>query len=1129
MTHRPPASRARRAVVCSLVLAACAAPAVAAERSASPHAGLLRDPDVSATHVAFRYADDLWLVPREGGLATPLASPLGEELNPRFSPDGSTLAFVANYDGDMDLYTVPAAGGVPFRVTHEPGWQVLSDWTPDGRLLYSAGSRHGLGARSELYTVAAGGGMPEPLPVPYGTDGAISPDGRWLAYVPNTTRYYRDWKRYVGGTAADIWLSGLDDHTWHTATDWPGTDAYPMWHGDRLYFLSDAGPAHRLNLWSYDPASGERRQLTRYAEIDVRTPAVGPGPAGGGEIVFTVGSELHLLDLATLEDRIVEVRVPGARPRLRLAPVDVADRIGAFSLAPDGARVAVEARGDVWTLPAEHGTPRNLTRTSGVGERDPAWSPDGRWIAFFSDRSGEYQLHVTPADGSGEERQLTERSSGFLYRPQWSPDSRHVLFQDQAGALWLQEVAGGAARKVATDPWARGPAGASWSPDGRWIAFDLAEPVGADVRSIWLYDVAGGALHRATSALADERLPAFDRAGDHLFYVARRALEPTLSDLEFSFVHEDTQVLAGLPLRRDVESPYRPRSDEAEAEGGEDDGDDDRGGDGGEDDEGGGDADDGGGGSGGAPEVRIDLEGLERRAFRLPVAPGGFAGLAVNDKSQLLYLRTSGGEAGDEPLLQLFDPENEEREEKTVAKGVRQADLAAGGAKLAARSGDRGVPAIHEARPGAEGKPAVGAPMIATIEPRAEWRQLFDDAWRLFRDFFYDPDMHGLDWAAVGDRYREWLPDVASRDDLTFVVSEMISELNVGHAHLGGGAPEEPTPDLPAGLLGADLELDGGAYRVARIYRGPAWQLEPRSPLAAPGVEVVQSDYLLAVDGVPVDPAVDPWAPFVGMAGHEVVLTVGPRPGGPDGGATRDVVVEPLDLRADTRLRYFDWVEGNRRRVAEATGGRVGYLHIPDYGPFGLSFTLQQLLAQRDAAALVVDQRFNGGGWTPDRFLELLDRPPLMYRARRHGLDSPVPYFAHFGPKCLLMNELSGSSADMFPWMFREAGLGPLIGTRTWGGVVGLSGNPALIDGQTLRIPNHGTYSADGRWIIEGWGVEPDVEVREDPSRMLAGEDPQLEAAIAEMLRALDAPHYTRPPRPPGPDRTGLGVPVGER
>jgi tricorn protease len=1115
---RPLPATARRLAAAALAVVLPAA-AAAAPAGAQPHAGLLRDPDVSATHVAFRYADDLWLVPREGGVATPLASPPGEEINPRFSPDGSTLAFVANYDGDADLYTVPVAGGVPFRVTHQPGWQVLSDWAPDGRLIYFTASRHGLGARSELFTVAAEGGMPRPLPVPYGTEGAISADGRWLAYVPNTTRYYRDWKRYVGGTAADVWLFGLEDHAWRAATDWIGTDTTPMWHGGRLYFLSDAGPGHRRNLWTYDPASGERRQLTHHADDDVRSPAIGPGPDGGGEIVYAVGRQLRLLDLPTLAERSVEVRVPGARPRLRTAPVDVGGGIVAFSPSPRAERVAVEARGDVWTLPAAHGTPRNLTRTSGVAERDPAWSPDGRWIAFFSDRSGEYQLHVIAADGRGGERQLTDRSSGFLHSPRWSPDSRHVLFQDNAGGLWLQALAGGEARRVATDPWARQPAAASWSADSRWLAFDLAEPVGADVRSLWLYEVEPATLHRATSALADERLPAFDRAGEHLYYVARRAFDLETSDVEQAFVHRDTQVLVALALRADVESPHRPRSDEAAVEGAaaEASGD---GGDGDGDDE----PRERGGES--APRVTIDLDGLERRAERLPVAPGSFESLAVDAEGRLLYLRTSGGGVGDEPRLQLFDPAGEDAEEATVAEKVRVAALAAAGEAVATRAGRDAPLKLHPVRPGGDGEPVVAAPMIALVAPREEWAQLFDDAWRLFRDFFYDPGMHGLDWEAVGERYRAWLPDVASRQDLGFMIGEMIAELNVGHAHLGGGGPEEETPDLPAGLLGADLALDDGVYRVERVYRGPDWWLDHRSPLAAPGVAVEAGDVLLAVDGVPLDPDTDPWAPFVGLAGHEVVLTV--AAGGADG-ERRDVVVELLDLGSDSRLRYLDWVEGNRRRVAAASGGRIGYLHIHDYGPFGLDFMVQQLLPQRDAAALIVDQRFNGGGWTPDRFLELLDRPPLMFRARRDGLDTPVPAFAHFGPKALLMNELSGSSADMFPWMFRERGLGPLIGTRTWGGVVGLSGNPALIDGQTMRIPNNGTYSADGRWIIEGWGVEPDIEVREDPSRMLAGEDPQLEAAIEVLLAALESAPPARPPRPPAPDRTGLGVPPIDR
>ncbi len=1102
-----------------------------AEADITPHAGMLRDPDISATHIAFRYADDLWLVAREGGVATPLVSPPGGEAFPRFSPDGTQLAFVASYDGDLEIYTLPVAGGVPVRVTHEPEWQVLCDWTPDGRLIYYTAGRNGLIGRTELFVVDAQGGCPERLPVPYGAEGAMSAGGRWLAYTPVMPFWVGPWKRYVGGSASDIWLMDLEQGAWRKVTDWEGSDVAPMWYGQTLYYLSDAGPANRRNLWSYDLIGGARRQLTRYEDYDVRTPAIGPGPAGGGEIVFTVGETLHRLDLATEEDHVVEVRIPGARPTLRPRVVDVADAVGHFSVAPGGKRVAVEARGDIWTVPAEHGSPRNLTRSSGVAERFPSWSPDGRWIAFFSDRSGEYELHVIQSDGRGEERQVTSGHRTFFYPATWSPNSERLVFQEKTGELWLCTLATGALERITADPWPGNTADermrVSFSPDSRWVACDRSEPSDGSIMSIWLYDTERSRLHRVTSALADESHPTFGPDGDYLYCAARRVFEPTFSAVEFAWVYENTDVLMALPLRAEVERPFADRSDEVtwedetpsdeeDAEGAANDADPD--------------APDGSPPVeielDGPPPVEIELDGLQERAYRLPAAPGSFSALKVDADGRLIYLRRSGGADGEEPRVQLLDPTDPDAEEQLVTAGVGEMDLSPDGGTLAGRS-DGGVPALYPAEAGAEAQTPVTGGMVARIDPREEWQQLYTDAWRLYRDFFYDEDMHGLDWPRIRERYAALLPDCASRADLTHVIQEMIGELNVSHARYGT-PPDDDLPDDPGvGLLGVDFALENGAYRFVKIYRGPVWDPELRSPLAEPDVDVAEGTYLLAVNGVPVDTSADPWAPFVGLAGREVVLTVGPKP--TQSNDARDVVVKAQDYGWERRLRYHAWVEANRRHVDQVSDGRIGYVHIANFHTSALNFLVEQFLPQQDRAALIVDQRFNGGGWTPHRFLEIFNRPPLMYRARRHGRDTPVPGDAHFGPKCMLMNELSGSSGDMFPWMFRYAGLGPLIGTRTWGGVVGLSGNPALIDGTRPNIPTAGTYTPEGKWIIEGWGVAPDLEVPDDPVALIEGTDVQLEAAIQAMKRALNEPHHTRPEPPPGPDRSGMGVPERER
>jgi len=1076
---------------------------------------MLRDPDVSATHIAFRYADDLWLVPRNGGTATPLANPTGIEWRPRFSPDGHNLAFVGNYDGDDDIYILPVAGGQPRRVTHVPFSLYFCDWTPDGGLLFSMPGSTGFRNRHELFTVPAEGGLPARLPVPSGAVGTISPDGRWIAYGSSLPAYYRTWKRYLGGTADEIWLLNFEDHTWLEITDWEGADTDPMWHGQTVYYLSDAGPAHRRNIWVYDLATETRRQLTHFTDFDIKQVSIGPGSEGGGEIVFTLGADLVLFDLETQATRTVPVHIPGARSRLRPQLVDVSDAVGEFSPSPSGQRVAVEARGDIWTLPAKHGTPRNLTRSNGVAERSPAWSPDGRWIAFFSDRSGEYELYLIASDGSGEQRQLTHGSRTFYTRPVWSPDAAHIAYVEKTGDLWLHTLDGGTRRRIATDPWARSPNTLVWSPDSRWIAFDRATEAGQDVGSIWLYDVERGQSTKVTGDLYSDYQPTFDREGEYLFFISNRSLEPSFSDLEFAYIHENAGVLVAAPLRRDVELPYRARSDEEEPEkeGEEDEAEiKDENGDG--------------------PEpIPIDLDGFEERAFQVPVTPGSFARLAVTESGELVYLRRSGRGHTEGTALQLFDLADEEKEEKTVTTGVRAFALTADGKKVVVRPKNGNGLAFHDLEPDAEAKKVITDGMYVTIDPHQEWRQIFTDAWRLFRDFFYDPDMHRVDWQAVREHYAQLLDDCASRADLSYVISEMIAELSVGHARLGRGAPEEDEPEVAVGTLGVDWELDRGAYRIVTIYQGPPWDLDARNPLREPGVDVNEGEYLLAVNGIPVDTTKDPWAAFVGLADREVTLTIGTGPTADDD--KRQVVVKAGTASSEQNLRRRDWLERTWRHVDERTGGRVGYVYIPNYMAAGLNMLVRQYFPQRHKEALIIDQRWNGGGWTPHRFIEILNRPLSMVRARRDGKDQPVPGSSHFGPKCLLMNKFSGSSGDMFPWMFRQAGLGKLIGTRTWGGVVGLSGTavgmPRLIDGQHISIPNNGTYGPDGRWIIEGWGVDPDIEVKDDPSKMPNGEDLQLEAAIELMLEVIESEPYTAPRRPPGPDRSGMGVPMDER
>jgi len=1078
----------------------------AAPAAAGVDARILRQPDVSATEIAFVYAGDVWTVPKDGGTARRLSTPPGEESFPRFSPDGSRLAFSANYDGNVDLYVVPAAGGLPVRVTHHPDADRLLDWTPDGAsLLYASPMTAARGDRfNQLFVTAAGGGLPERLPVPYGELGALSADGRTLAYTP-TSRAFRTWKRYRGGWASEIWLFDLDDLSARRVAVSDANDGHPMWHGSRLYFLSDRGENRRANLWAVDVDGGEPRQVTHFDRYDVHFPSIGPE-----EIVFENGGRLYLMDLDDEEVREVEVEVVTDRSTLRPRVEKVAELIRSFDLSPSGKRALFEARGEVFTVPAEHGVVRDLTRTSRHAERYPAWSPDGQWIAYLSDRSGEYELTLRPADGSGEERTLTAMGPGFRYRLFWSPDSSKIAFVDQAMGIHYYDLE--AEELVEVD---RGlymyqdtlrSFRPSWSPDGRWLAYHRT--VDTRTSAVFLYDTAEGALHQVTSGFYQGSNPTFGAGGDYLFLRWARELTPIYSDFQNSWVYANSTRLAAVPLRRDVPSPLAPRNDE-EAGIGEEKG---KEGDGGDGD---GDAED--------PEpVAIDLEGFESRLVVLPPGAGNYGPLAAAP-GKLLYLRQPrtgagagdgagpfGGGPGDLVFYEL-----EAREEKTVLEGVDEYVLAAGGDKVLVRRGEDF--AIVDLAPGQKlEKPLRTAELEMTVDPAAEWRQLFDDAWRFERDYFYDPRLHGVDWQEMRERYGALLDHAVTRWDVNYVLGEMLGELNASHVYRGGGDAES-APERGVGLLGADFASEGGFYRFAEVLELPPGETEARSPLLEPGVEVAEGDYLLAVNGVPVDAGEDPWAAFQGLADQTVSLTVNHRPTF-DG--AREVLVRTLE--SERRLRNLAWIAANRRRVEEATGGRAGYVYVPSTGLDGQGELVRQFIPQLTRDALIVDERFNSGGQIPDRFIELLNRPLYNYWGVRSGVDLPWPPSSHQGPKVMLINGWAGSGGDLFPFYFREAGLGPLIGRRTWGGLIGISGNPPLIDGGGVSAPSFAIYSLDGEWIIEGYGVEPDVEVIDDPAAMARGEDPQLERAIEEVLRRLEESPPRRPEHPAPADRSGV-------
>jgi tricorn protease len=924
------------------------------------------------------------------------------------------------------------------------------------------------------------------------------------------TRDYRTWKRYRGGWAPEIWLFDLEKRTARNLTQNEANDAHPMWHGSTIYFLSDRDENKRYNIWAHDLATGQNRQVTRFEEHDVHFPSIGPS-----DIVFEAAGRLHLLALPSEQVREVTVQVVTDRATLKPRAENVAKLIRMPGISPSGKRAVLEARGGIFTLPAEHGAILSLEPDSGVAARFPAWSPDGKTVAYFSDRSGEYELTLRPADGSGDEKTVTSLGPGFRYRIFWSPDGKKVAFADQKMQIQVCDVATG---KVTTIDKAlyyfHGPLEGlrmSWSADSRWLAY--ARDLLTQQRAIVLYDTRTGARHQVTSAFQDDSNPVFDPDGKYLYLLTGRTFKPVYSDLDNTWIYPNTTNIAAVPLRRDVPSPLAARND---AEG-KDEKKDERKEDEGKDAKAAAKKDEKDKKEEKKKEppkpVEIDLEGFEERVVLLPPVAGSYDRLeAVSGKVLFRRAPRAGAVPDDKAPLVYYDLE--EREEKAVLADVDGFELSADGKKvLVWKKEDYAIVEV-KADQKLEKKLAT-KDLEQTVDPVAEWRQIFDDAWRFERDYFYDPDLHRVDWKVMRERYGKLLADAVTRWDVNFVIGEMIAELNASHAYRGGGDVEPPL-DRKTGLLGVDFALENGAYRIRRIVRGAPWDTEVRSPFDQPSLGVKEGDYVLAVNHTPIDTTKDPWAAFSGLAKKTIVLTVNDTP---TRVGARDVVVETLE--SEGRLRNLAWIDENRRRVEKATNGRVGYVYVPDTGIGGQTDLVRQFRPQFAKDGLIVDERFNSGGQIPDRFVEMLNRPLLNYWGVRDGKDWQWPPTSHLGPKVMLINGWSGSGGDAFPFYFKAAGVGPLIGTRTWGGLIGISGAPPLVDGGTVTVPTFGLYSTDGRWIIEGRGVEPDIEVVDDPAAMAAGGDPQLERAIEEVMKMLAAKPPRHPARPPYPDRHG--------
>ncbi|MCR9295837.1 MAG: PDZ domain-containing protein, partial [bacterium] len=933
-----------RCLLLASLLAACFASRFAIAQ-VEPSAGMLRYPDISQTEIVFCYADDLWIVDKAGGLARPLASPAGHEQSPKFNADGSRIAFIGNYEGDSDLYEIATQGGTAKRMTYHPDSEMLCDFTPEGGLLYSTSGFAKLSRMMQLFQVSEDHPVPVQLPVPYGTNGALDAQGEWLAYTPYS-RDSRTWKRYRGGMASDIWLFNLKNYSSKQITEWEGTDSYPMWHEETLYYLSDQGPEHRLNIWMYDLDGGKSEQVTKFKKFDVKYPSIGPGTNGEGEIVFQVGADLRVLNLKSRQSKLVKVQIPGDRPTLRPLIVDAAEYVQAASISPNAKRVAVEARGDIWTAPAKNGSPRNLTRSSGVAERSPAWSPDGQWIAFFSDADGDYELNVIQSDGMGKTRRLTRDGGVFKFDPKWSPDSKKLFYCDKSGSMFVYDLESEKSSKFDQDPYSQRPS-ISWSHDSKWLVY--ARSLDNVARSqIRVLELATGKTHAISSGYFNDTAPAFDRQGKFIYYVSNRDFsEPQYEDVGTTFIYDNTAVLIALPLQASVENPLLPQSDEESwDQDTEDANDDDSHQQAAKADPQEESAEDGKSqkrrkkrkdsqkqAASAAQEtedeslqsenkdeksdVVIDFDDLEARGFQIPVASGQFDNLQINADNQLIYVRASTKGGSNESSIRLLKIEEGQAEEETVLEGVRSFELTPDGKQLLAFA--RGKLHIVPAKAGQKLEDAISTEgMRVEIDRRAEWQQIFADAWRMERDFFYDPNMHGVDWNAIRERYAELLDDCVSRYDLSYVIREMISELNVGHAYYRE-ADLESGPTEPVGLLGCQFEIRDDQVCFGTLWQGGPWDTNARNPLIAAGVQ--SGDKLLSVESVPVSATQNPYRHFQGRVGRAITLRVQTGDDEP-----RTVVVKPQG--SDYSLRFWGGIEATRRYVEEQSDGQIGYIYV---------------------------------------------------------------------------------------------------------------------------------------------------------------------------------------------------------
>jgi len=1040
---------------------------------------LLRNPDIHGDQVVFVHGRDLWTVSAEGGTARRLTSHVGSESEPKFSPDGRWIAFSGDYDGNNDVYVIPSEGGEPQRLTWHPYPDRVIDWEPDGKSVRFQSNRTSFTSReSELWRVSLDGGLPTSLGLPTGGLSSWNADGTKLAYN-RITREHRTWKRYKGGMAQNVWIYDFANDMTTQVTDWPGSENYPMWRGDKIYFNSDR--TGQLQIWSYDTNSGDIKQVTSHKDYDVKLPSL-----GGDSIIYENGGWLYVLDLPSGKTRKLKIALRDDRFRTRPSFVEAGKSIRGASIGPDANRVAFEARGEIFTVPAEKGDVRNLTNTPNLHERHPEWSPDGKWVAYFSDASGEYELNVRCSDGSDKPRQVTKGSDTYYTGVQWSPDSASLLTYDASRSMRLVDFESGKSKKIDQDMSGR-QFDASFSPDSRWIAYALGEE--NEFRSIFLYEIESGTSTRVTSTLTDDSSPTFDPDGKYLFFASSRHFNPRLGgyDLKPHWTEQDGLYLC--VLASDGEHPFPPQSDEVaiednDAENDKDDEDKD---DKDKDDQ----KKDDDESEDEKPVTKIDLEGIGQRIVELDIDPGNYSSLqSASDK---LFYMSAPAEA-ESRSLRVFDME--EREDKEVLDSCDRYELSHDGKKLLyATSKSWGiVTAAAEQKPAK--KPLRTGEMQARSVPTEEWEQIFTDAWRLETDYFYDPDLHGVDWERMRDNYGQLVPYVSDRRDLDYVLGELISELGAGHAYVYGTNESPRAERVGTGLLGCDFEADADSerFRIVNILSERDWNSNQQTPLFGPNLDVNEGDFLISVDGVQLTTAMNPYALFEGKTSRHVTLEIADGPHD----EAREIVVRPIDN--DIGLRYIAWIEGNRRKVAEMSNGRFGYFHLPNTAVGGVQAFAKGYYPQLRMEGLVIDERYNAGGFIPDFMMHILRADFVNLWKPRYGQDWRSPGTAFNGPLVMISNAHAGSGGDALPYYFKHYGLGKVVGMRTWGGLIGISTGIPLMDGGRVTFPEFGLFNMDGEWDVENYGVDPDIEVDNLPHLVRQGRDPQLERAVEVLL-----------------------------